>query len=227
MDSTFPWPVLGSFDPNRTALLAIDMQVDFVGPGGWFDQLGIPLDAARSAIAPMGRLLSACRRLGIRVVHTRESYRPGAYDVADNICWRTTQSGLPYGSPGRDGGRILTRGEPGWELIDELAAEPDEWVVDKPGKSAFWGTSLEHGLRTAGITQLIVGGVTTDVCVQTSFRDAADLGFDVLLASDACAASKASNHDSYLDLLRHPASAVGPLVETDALIAFLEKELAA
>jgi nicotinamidase-related amidase len=207
--SSLGWPLTSALSLQSTALLAIDMQVDFIGKDGWFDQLGIDLAAARSAIIPLQNLMSTCRELGIRVVHTRESYRACGGDIAANIRWRTRRSGIAYGQESKCG-KVLTRDNPGWEIIEELQPLPHEWIVDKPGKSSFWGTDLEQGLQNLGIEHLIITGVTTDVCVQTTLRDAADLGFDCILASDAAAASKAENHDAYLELLSSPFSSATP-----------------
>lgn len=217
MQEKLDWPLIAPLDLAATALIAIDMQVDFVAKDGWFDQLGIDLEPTRVAIEPLAELMEYCRASEVRVIHTRESYRPGGWDIAGNVKWRSGNSGLGYGEIGKSG-RVLTRGETGWEIIPELAPLPTEWVIDKPGKSAFWGTDLDSGLRTIGIRNLIISGVTTDVCVQTTLRDAADLGYDCVLASDACAASKSQNHSNYIELLHSPTCSVAPIAAVKAII---------
>lgn len=217
MQSDLDWPLVGSQNCDATALLVIDMQVDFVGPGGWFDQIGVSIEPSRRAIAPLARLMQTFRQRGITLIHTRESYRKGGWDIAGNAKWRSGNSGLAYGSLGKSGS-VLTRGEAGWQIIPELAPSPDEWVIDKPGKSAFWGTDLDSGLRAQGITNLVISGVTTDVCVQTTLRDACDLGYDCILATDACAASKTQNHEDYLELLSTLPCSVAPMASVDSII---------
>ncbi|MEM9158664.1 MAG: cysteine hydrolase [Verrucomicrobiota bacterium] len=221
MVSDLEWPISQQLDLEATALLAIDMQIDFLGKGGWFDRIGVDVAPTRVAIEPLGKLLEYCRSNSIRVIHTREAYRPCGGDVSENIKWRTSHSGFAYGDP-TPCGRVLTRGEGGWEIIPELAPLENEWVIDKPAKSAFWGTDLEYGLRTLGIQNLIICGVTTDVCTQSTLRDAADLGFDCILASDAAAASKTENHDAYIKLLSSPSSGVAPIKKVDEIIERLE-----
>jgi len=171
-----------SFDPAATALVIIDMQRDFLEPDGFGAALGNDVGLLRSAIAPTGRVLRACRDTGMLVVHTREGHRPDLSDLAPAKRVRGRfATGIGDGGPM---GRILIRGEPGHDIVPELAPAPGEPVVDKPGKGAFYATDLETMLRSRGIARLIVCGVTTEVCVNTTVREANDRGFDCLVLED-------------------------------------------
>ena len=175
-------PYAFEFVPATAALVIIDMQRDFLEPGGFGAALGNDVTRLRSAIAPTALVLSACRDAGILVVHTREGHRP---DLADLPPAKHRRGNFVtcIGDPGPMG-RILVRGEPGHDIIPELAPAPGEPVVDKPGKGAFYATDLEAMLRSRGIAQLLVCGVTTEVCVNTTVREANDRGFDCLVLSD-------------------------------------------
>ncbi|HTC08317.1 MAG TPA: isochorismatase family cysteine hydrolase [Acetobacteraceae bacterium] len=175
-------PYAFEFKPCTAALVIIDMQRDFLEPGGFGAALGNDVSRLRSAIAPTARLLAACRDAGMLVVHTREGHRPDLADLAP-AKHRRGNFVTCIGDPGPMG-RILVRGEPGHDIIPELAPAPGEPVVDKPGKGAFYATDLEAMLRGRGISQLLVCGVTTEVCVNTTVREANDRGFDCLVLSD-------------------------------------------
>lgn len=185
---------------GSVALLIIDMQVDFCAPGGWVDQLGESIANTRSAIAPIRRVLAAARGAGIRVIHTREGHAPGLGDLHRNKQWRTRVHGLGIGDAGALG-RVLVRGEPGWQIVPELAPLDAEILIDKPGKDAFHATDLDARLRAEGIRHLVITGVTSDCCVQSTLREASELGYDALLLADCCAAVEDANHDGMLDLL--------------------------
>jgi biuret amidohydrolase len=170
------------FDPRTTALLIIDMQRDFVEPGGFGEALGNDVSILRRTIAPLKQVLDACRKQGMFIIHTREGHRP---DLAD--CPRSKmERGRPKRKIGDDGamGRLLVRGEKGHDIIPELYPNPDEVVVDKPGKGAFYATDLDLILRNAGIKALIVCGVTTEVCVNTTVREANDRGYNCVVLED-------------------------------------------
>jgi biuret amidohydrolase len=160
---------------TETALLIIDMQRDFLEPGGFGETLGNDVSLLRPVIAPLGRLLTAARRSGMLVMHTREGHRPDLSDAPPAKLERGKPS-LRIGDPSPMG-RILVRGEPGHDIIPELYPIPGEPVIDKPGKGAFWATDLENVLRNRKIECLIVCGVTTEVCVHTTVREANDRGF--------------------------------------------------
>ncbi len=174
------------FQPEHVALVVIDMQRDFVDPGGFGEALGNDVSLLRKAIAPTAGVLEAARKAGILVIHTREGHRPDLTDLAPAKKARgRLKNGI--GDPGPMG-RILVQGEYGHDIIDELKPAPGEPVVDKPGKGAFYATDLDTILRTRGIQQLIVCGVTTEVCVNTTVREANDRGYDCLVLAD-CVAS--------------------------------------
>jgi biuret amidohydrolase len=182
MQSVAAEPYEFSFQPSTAALLIIDMQRDFLEPGGFGAALGNDVRLLRSAIGPTERVLRACRAAGMMVVHTREGHRPDLSDLAPakRVRGRFTTC---IGDPGPMG-RILVRGEAGHDIIPELAPAPGEPVVDKPGKGAFYATDLEPMLHGRGIAQLFVCGVTTEVCVNTTVREANDRGFDCLVLED-------------------------------------------
>jgi biuret amidohydrolase len=173
-----------SFDltPAQAALLIIDMQRDFLEPGGFGAMLGNDVALLRPTIAPTKQLLEAFRHAGLPVIHTREGHRPDLSDLPPNKRLRG-KSKLAIGDRGPMG-RILVRGEPGHDIIPELYPVAGEPVIDKPGKGAFHATDLEAILRARSISQLVVCGVTTEVCVNTSVREANDRGYDCLVVED-------------------------------------------
>jgi nicotinamidase-related amidase len=175
-----------AFDPARTAVVLIDMQRDFLEPGGFGAQLGNDVSLLAACVAPCAALLALARRLGLRIVHTQEAH---AADLSDCPPAKRARGRLASGI-GDAGplGRILVAGEPGADFVPALAPRAGEIVLRKPGKGAFFATDLEHRLRTLDIAQLIVGGVTTEVCVQTTLREANDRGYECLLVED-CTAS--------------------------------------
>jgi nicotinamidase-related amidase len=175
-----PYPFV--FDPARAALLVIDMQRDFVEPGGFGETLGNDVSLLRAVIAPLQAALAATREAGITVIHTREGHRPDLSDCPPAKLARG-EPALRIGDPGPKG-RILVRGEYGHDIIDELAPADGELVIDKPGKGSFYATGLDDTLRSAGITSLIVTGVTTEVCVHTTVREANDRGYECLVLAD-------------------------------------------
>ena len=177
-------PYSYSFAPATAALVVIDMQRDFLEPGGFGEALGNDVSLLARVVEPLQDVLAAARALGMLVVHTREGHRP---DLADcpPAKLRRGDGELRIGSQGANG-RILVRGERGHDIIDALAPEPGEVVLDKPGKGAFYATDLELLLRNRGIESLIVTGVTTEVCVNTTVREANDRGFECLVLEDCC-----------------------------------------
>lgn len=170
------------FEPAATALLIIDMQRDFLEPGGFGEMLGNDVSLLRTTIEPCTRILQAARDAGLTVIHTREGHRP---DLTDAPPSKLARGGLEVGigDPGPMG-RILVRGEPGHDIIPELAPADDEPVIDKPGKGAFYETDLDLILKNRGISTLIVCGVTTEVCVHTTVRQANDRGYECVVLSD-------------------------------------------
>ena len=174
-----------ALQPGRAALVIIDMQRDFIEPGGFGDSLGNDVSLLEAAIAPTRALLDAWRARGWPVVHTRESHAPDLSDCPPAKRLRGNPS-LRIGDVGPMG-RLLVRGSAGCEIVPALAPLPDETVIDKPGKGAFYATPLQAHLKVLGVTQLIFAGVTTEVCVQTTMREANDRGFEALLVEEATA----------------------------------------
>ncbi len=210
-------PYAFAWQPAASALLIIDMQRDFLEPGGFGAALGNDVGQLRRTIAPNQRLLAAWRAAGLMVIHTREGHRP---DLGDLPPAKHARGGGPVriGDAGPMG-RILVRGEPGHDIIPELAPRPGEAVIDKPGKGAFFATDLEHILRNRGIGQLVVTGVTTEVCVNTTVREANDRGFDCLVLSDCCGSYFPDFHAAGLAMIKAQGGIFGWVTGSDSVLA--------
>jgi biuret amidohydrolase len=209
-----PYPF--DLDPERAALVIIDMQRDFLEPGGFGAALGNDVSLLRRTIAPSQRLLDAARAADLCVIHTREGHRP---DLADLPPTKKARGRLPagIGDPGPMG-RILVRGEDGHDIIPELYPLAGEPVVDKPGKGAFHATDLDAILKNRGVVQLIVCGVTTEVCVHTTVREANDRGYDCLVVADCTGSYFPEFHQTGLRMIAAQGGIFGWVADSPAVI---------
>jgi biuret amidohydrolase len=212
-----PAPV--EVDLDRTALIIIDMQRDFLEPGGFGAALGNDVSRLNAAVGPCAQVLAAARSAGLLVIHTREGHRPDLTD-APTLKVERGDPAMRIGAPGPMG-RILVRGEPGHDIIPKLYPIAGEPVIDKPGKGAFYQTDLELMLRNRAIDTLLVAGVTTEVCVNTTVREANDRGFRCIVLSDCCASYFPEFHDMGLKMIKAQGGIFGSVSASAPVIAVL------
>ncbi|MEU0545524.1 cysteine hydrolase [Nocardia sp. NPDC005978] len=212
-------PAPFEFTPAATALLVIDMQRDFLLPGGFGASLGNDVELLRTVIEPLARLMAAARAAGIPVIHTREGHLPDLSDCPPSKLLRGSPT-QRIGDPGRYG-RLLVRGEYGHDIIDELAPAPGEVVIDKPGKGAFYATELSAVLTARSIDSLLVTGVTTEVCVHTTVREANDRGYECLVVSDCVGSYFPEFQRAGLEMIAAQGGIFGWVADSAAVISTL------
>jgi nicotinamidase-related amidase len=209
-------PAALAIDLDRAALLLIDMQRDFLEAGGFGAALGNDVTRLQAAVGPCRAMLAAARAAGLLVIHTREGHRPDLSD-APRLKVERGDPALRIGAPGPMG-RILIRGEPGHDIIAELYPTPDEPVIDKPGKGAFFETDLDLMLRNRDIETLLVGGVTTEVCVNTTVREANDRGYRCIVLADCCASYFPEFHAAGLAMIAAQGGIFGSVATSQSLL---------
>ena len=212
-----PQPI--SVELARTALLIIDMQRDFLEPGGFGETLGNDVTRLQAAVKPLQAVLAAARAAGLLVIHTREGHRPDLSDAPPAKVERGSPS-LRIGAPGPMG-RILIRGEPGHDIVPELYPIDGEPVIDKPGKGAFYQTDLESMLKNRAIENLLVAGVTTEVCVNTTVREANDRGYRCIVLGDCCASYFPEFHEIGLKMIKAQGGIFGWVSDSTNVLAAL------
>jgi nicotinamidase-related amidase len=206
----------GGVKPADLAVIMIDMQRDFLEPNGYLAAMGYDVGEVRSAIQPASRLLDLARGAKLTVIHTRQGFRPDLAEVPAHTLARIKAGTSAIGKAGPLG-RFLIRGERGFEIIPELQPLESEFVVDKSGNGAFWGTDLASILAANEIHSLILAGVTTEVCVHSTLREAIDRGFECLVVSDACASGDPKAHRAALDMVVVEDGVFGVVADIEAV----------
>jgi nicotinamidase-related amidase len=211
----FDYPYDGNLDPAVTALLVIDLQIDFLSPDGYFARKGYDPLPLRAIIPNVNAVIAAARAAGCTIVHTRQGYRADRADMTAYELWRRRRAGL-------DGSEVLLRSSPGYQIVPEIDVEPRDIIVDKTANGAFTHTDLEHVLRARAITHLLFAGCTTDVCVHTTLREAQDRNFQNLLIEDACASGDAYAHQAAIHMVTVEDGIFGVVATAKDVIAGLE-----
>ena len=212
----FDFPCDGRLDPAATALLVIDLQIDFLSPDGYFARKGYDPSPLRAILPNVNRLIAAARSAGLLIVHTRQGYRADLADMTPYERWRRQRAGL-------DGSNILLRSSPGFGVVPEIAVTDSDVIVDKTANGAFTYTDLEHILRARGISHLIFSGCTTDVCVHSTLREACDRNFQCCLVEDACASGDAYAHAAAVHMVTVEDGIFGVVATTAEVVAALER----
>lgn len=207
----FDFPYDGKLDPATTALIVIDMQRDFLSTDGYFARQGYDPSPLRAILPTVSKLIDGCRMAGIRIVHTRQGYRADLADMTPYEKWRRQRSGL-------EGTDVLLRSSPGFEIVPEIDVRAEDIIVDKTCNGAFTYTDFEHVLRAQGITHLLFTGVTTDVCVHTTLREACDRNFQCLTIADACASGDQYAHEAALHMVTVENGVFGTLSDSAAVL---------
>jgi len=212
----YDFPYDGRLTPQRTALLVIDLQEDFLSPTGFFARKGYDPSPLRAILPAVNRLIAAARAAGLTIVHTRQGFRADMADMTPYHKWRRKRAGV-------DGTDILLRSSPGFQTVADIEVAPDDIVVDKTCNGAFTYTDLELVLRARGITHLLLTGCTTDVCVQTTLREACDRNFQCLTIADACASCDQRAHEAALYMVTMEDGIFGALTESGMVLAALSR----
>lgn len=212
----FDFPYDGRLVPGNTALIVIDLQEDFLSTSGYFARQGYDPAPLRAILPTVNRLIAAARAAGLRIIHTRQGYRPDMADMTPYEKWRRKRAGL-------EGTDILLRSSPGFQIVPEIDVAPEDIIVDKTCNGAFTYTDFEHVLRAQCITHLLFSGCTTDVCVHTTLREACDRNFQCLTISDACASGDRYAHEAALHMVTVENGIFGALADSSAVIAALSQ----
>jgi nicotinamidase-related amidase len=211
----FDYPYDGRLDARATALLVIDLQIDFLSPDGYFARKGYDAAPLRAILPAVAAVIEAARAAGCAIVHTRQGYRADMADMTPYERWRRARAGL-------DGTEILLRSSPGHGIVPEIPVRPDDIIIDKTANGAFTHTDLDHVLRARGITHLLFSGCTTDVCVHTTMREAADRNYQCLLIEDACASGDRYAHDAAVHMVTVEDGIFGVVSSAADVVAGLE-----
>jgi len=215
----YSFPLRTQLRAESTALLCIDFQIDFCGPGGYMDRMGVDISLMRAALGPTAKVLAHARRLGFTVAHTRETFKADLSDVQPHRFYRGRSGGDIV--PGDQGplGRCLVKGEPCWEIVPEVAPLPGEAIFDKRAYGAFGCTNIEAHLKSLGIEHLIFTGLTSNCCIQSNLREALDRGFECMVLEDCCGASTRASHEHAMALIRNPGAVFGVLSDSANFLA--------